>query len=99
MGKRKNSHHRRWKSSAFHDMASPSSVMDTLGGLIKPSSTPPSASNRRANSMADAPSTGGHRRNKSMADAFVRPRRESMQDLLAEIDMQELMNETESSDD
>ena len=44
--KRRPSHHRRWKSSAFHDMQSPTSVIDGLGDIRSTSN------HRRSNSMA-----------------------------------------------
>lgn len=47
--KRRPSHHRRWKSSAFHDMQSPASVMDGVNGL---NSVGNNSNHRRSNSMA-----------------------------------------------
>lgn len=91
--KRRPSHHRRWKSTAFQ---SPSSVMDGLFLPSTPTSKSPSLkqkNHRRANSLADS----NHRRSNSLADAFHKlgatNRRDSMQDLLASVDMAELMND------
>jgi len=96
--KRRPSHHRRWKSTAFNDMKSPSSVMDGLFLPSTPKSASKSKSHRRSNSLADS----NHRRSNSLADAFNKlssiSRRDSMQDLLASVDMAELMNDNDSAE-